>query len=182
MDDAKDQTQSFFARLLEGRALKGAEVSRGKFRSYLFGAVKHFITEQHRREHALKRGGGLSADTDTAALETAEAPTLPPDAEFDRAWACAALNHTLTLLQQEQNAAGKDAVFTVLKPWLAGTASHGDTASVAQHLGTSETAIRVQLSRLRRRMRELLQQTLAETLSEGGDVEAEMRYLAEALR
>ena len=181
-NEVDDLTHAFFARVLAGHALDGADAERGRFRSYLFCAVKHFIYEQHRSERTTKRGGDARWSDDPTDMESAQAPDLAPDAEFDRAWACAALDQTLTLLQQEQHATGKETVFAVLKPWLAGTASHGDTAEAARQLGTSETAIRVQLSRLRKRMRGLLYQTLADTLCEGGDVEAEMRHLAEALR
>lgn len=179
---AQDLTHSFFARVLEGSALLGADAARGRFRAYLVAAVKHFITAQHRRDAALKRGSDLLAADAPDSLDAIESPALPPDVEFDRAWACAVLDRTLTQLEAEQQAAGKGHAFNLLKPWLAGTASHGDTLAAAQALNTSETAVRVQLSRLRKRMRELLHQNLADTLAEGGDVETEMRHLADALR
>lgn len=100
-----------------------------------------------------------------------------PDVEFDRAWACAALNRTLAQLQAELEAAGRGDTFSALKPWLAGDAQHGATLSVATQLGISETAVRVQVSRLRKRMRVILEQTLAETLAPGSDVREEMRHL-----
>jgi RNA polymerase sigma-70 factor (ECF subfamily) len=100
-----------------------------------------------------------------------------PDAEFDRAWACAALSRTLAQLQTELELAGRSDTFTALKPWLAGEAQHGATLAVATQLGISETAVRVQVSRLRKRMRVILEQTLAETLAPGGDVREELRHL-----
>src|SRR5262245_57913288 len=43
--DARDLTQEFFARLLEahGTGLGGADQTRGRFRTYLLGAVKHHL-------------------------------------------------------------------------------------------------------------------------------------------
>ncbi len=180
-EEARDLTQAFFAQVLVGRSLNGAESGQGRFRSYLFGAVKHFISSLHRDARASKRGGGVVHEGDEAAMEVADTRSLPPDAEFDRAWACAVLDRTLILLENEMRETGKLAVFAELKPWLAGTAAHGDTAAAATRLGVSETAVRVLLSRLRKRMRERLRAELAQTLVSEADVDAEMRHLAEAL-
>lgn len=180
-EEAKDLTQGFFARLLAGQGLLGAEEMRGRFRSYLFGAVKHFIAEHRRNDSALKRGGQATA-LPAGALDLIDEHAPAPDAEFDRAWACAVLDRVLSLLGDEMEKTGKAHVFNHLKPWLAGSAGHGDTAAAAATLGVSETAVRVLVSRLRQRMRHLLRDELAKTLSDGVDVDAEMRFLADALR
>ena len=70
-DDARDLTHEFFAKLLEGQSLQNADRNRGRFRSYLLGAVKHFLADHRDREATLKRGGGhlphsLSAPADSA--------------------------------------------------------------------------------------------------------------------
>src|SRR5438105_6779685 len=41
--DAQDLTQGFFARLLEKNSVSRADPERGRFRSYLIGALKHFL-------------------------------------------------------------------------------------------------------------------------------------------
>ena len=41
-DSARDLTQEFFARLLARQGLDTIEPQRGRFRSFLLGAVKHF--------------------------------------------------------------------------------------------------------------------------------------------
>src|SRR5215475_5588560 len=57
-ESAKDLTQEFFARLLARQGIDNVDPRRGRFRSYLLGAVKHFLSDA--REHAgrLKRGAG----------------------------------------------------------------------------------------------------------------------------
>jgi RNA polymerase sigma-70 factor (ECF subfamily) len=40
--DAQDLTQAFFARIIETDGLASADRERGRFRSYLLGALKHF--------------------------------------------------------------------------------------------------------------------------------------------
>src|SRR3954453_9987809 len=56
--DAQDLTQAFFARLLEKHYLQAADPERGRFRSFLLSAVKHFLSKERDRDKAHKRGGG----------------------------------------------------------------------------------------------------------------------------
>src|SRR5882724_8906974 len=57
--DAQDLTQDFFARLLAGHSIARADPQLGRFRTFLLGALKHFLTDAQRQANALKRGGGL---------------------------------------------------------------------------------------------------------------------------
>src|SRR5262245_22978018 len=50
---AEDLTQAFFARLLETDGLGSADPERGRFRSYLLGALRHFLGHEREREQAL---------------------------------------------------------------------------------------------------------------------------------
>ncbi len=56
-DDAQDLTQEFFVRLLAKNYLAVADRSAGRFRSFLLGAMKHFLAKEARRQAAQKRGG-----------------------------------------------------------------------------------------------------------------------------
>lgn len=181
-DEAREMTQAFFAHVLGGNRLNGADAAKGRFRSYLHTAARHFAIGHQRAQAAEKRGAGLLQVDEALFDDVADESRLAPDAEFDRAWACAVLQRTLDSLETEMCAAGRGGIFTTLKPWLAGDASHGETAQAAAALGISEMAVRVHLSRLRKRVRGLLEQTLADTLAPGGDVEAELREMMAALR
>ncbi len=181
-DEARDMTQSFFAHVLGGNRLNGADAARGRFRSYLHAAARHFILGHLRSKATQKRGASAMQGDDALLEELPDAAQLAPDAEFDRAWACAVLKRTLDTLEAEMNAHGRTATFAILKPWLAGDAGHGETARAAKELCISEMAVRVQLSRLRKRLRDILEQTLADTLAPGGDVQAELREMMAALR
>ena len=57
-DESRELTQEFFARLLAGGSLEKADPEKGRFRSYLLGALKHFLTDRRRSENREKRGGG----------------------------------------------------------------------------------------------------------------------------
>src|SRR3954468_10161492 len=68
-DDAIDLTQGFFTKMLEKNDLKSVDPSRGRFRSWLLGCMKHYLANEHDRATAQKRGGGksiLSFDLDSA--------------------------------------------------------------------------------------------------------------------
>src|SRR5216110_3687771 len=57
-EEAQDLTQGFFAMLLERRDLDTVRQEKGRLRSYLLVSFKNFLLKAHRREVALKRGGG----------------------------------------------------------------------------------------------------------------------------
>src|SRR5260221_9734311 len=56
LGDARDLTQEFFARLLAGGVIAGAEREKGRFRGYLLGAVKHHLADTRDRRRAARRG------------------------------------------------------------------------------------------------------------------------------
>src|SRR6185503_14316061 len=55
-ESARELTQEFFARILGSSGFAEADPERGRFRSYLLGALKHSLADQSKREHRLKRG------------------------------------------------------------------------------------------------------------------------------
>jgi DNA-directed RNA polymerase specialized sigma24 family protein len=57
-EEAQDLTQGFFALLLERRDLRTVRKEKGRLRSYLLSALKHFLADEHRRAMAIKRGKG----------------------------------------------------------------------------------------------------------------------------
>src|SRR6266508_1418761 len=62
-EDAQDLTQGLFADLIQTRAYAHADREKGRFRSFLLGALKHFIADARDRAYALKRGGGMILET-----------------------------------------------------------------------------------------------------------------------
>ncbi len=61
-DDAQDLTQGFFAQIIRDRTYFRANRGKGRFRSFLLGALKHYVADARDREQAQKRGmpAGLS--------------------------------------------------------------------------------------------------------------------------
>ena len=55
---AADLIQDFFVELIDGSLLRTAEQAKGRFHSYLLGALKNFMNDEPDRARAKKRGGG----------------------------------------------------------------------------------------------------------------------------
>lgn len=186
---ARDLTQEFFARLLAGGSLDTVQPSRGRFRSFLLGAVKHFLADQHDRAQAAKRGGGqvvISIEAGAGTSTTSELqipdPAGPaPDTVFDREWALTLVERALNLLASELTAADKGEQFDILKPWLLGDVESLSQADAARRLGMTEGAAKVAIHRLRKRFRELVKAEIAQTVDDAAQVQDELRYLLEVL-
>jgi RNA polymerase sigma-70 factor (ECF subfamily) len=52
LEEAQDLTQGFFALLLERRDLRTVRKEKGRLRSYLLTALKHFLADERRRRTA----------------------------------------------------------------------------------------------------------------------------------
>jgi RNA polymerase sigma factor (sigma-70 family) len=184
--DAQDHTQGFFACLLERESLANADPGRGRFRSFLLGAMNHFLADESERLRARKRGGGcevLSLDLAAAEgrfdLEPADDST--PDKAFDKQWALTLLNEVLVHLEEEYQRQGKAELFEALKQTLAGTRESQPYAAIATQLSMNQGAVKVAVHRLRKRYRELLQERIADTVATPEQVSDEMRHLFLAL-
>lgn len=186
VEEAKDLTQEFFVRLLEKDFLAMVDQSRGKFRSFLMAACKHFLANERDRARTLKRGGGrefLSFDAHAGESRYVAEPTHDLTAErlFERRWALMLLHHVLGRLRDEFQQAGKGEQFEQLKVFLTGEKPAEHYAQVAEAMRVTPGAVRVAVHRLRRRYRELLREEIARTVNDPGQVEAEIRDLMTAL-
>ena len=175
--DAQDLAHDFFADLLQGHRLDRLEREKGRFRSYLLGALKHFLSHQRARKRALKRGGEASSFSlnetgveirEGGALEDLQA--LPPDAWFDKQWAVTLLDRALGEVEAQCQAEGKATEFQHLSPWLTGEAEHGDQAALAEALEIPPNTLKSHIHRLRRRFRQAVKAEIGRTLSDGTDM------------
>lgn len=185
---ARDLAHDFFADLLGGQRIEHLEREKGRFRSYLLGALKHFLSHYRSRERAQKRGGNAATfSLNETGIEAREGSALgnsgalPPDAWFDRQWAIALLARALALVEAECEADGKTTQFKHLSPWLTGEAEHGDQAALAEEAGIPVNTLKSTIHRLRRRFRQAVKSEIARTLEDEKDVEAEMKALFAAL-
>jgi len=184
-EDAQDLTQEFFVHLLAKNSLAVADRQRGRFRSFLLGAMKHFLADQRDRARARKRGGtktvisfdSLNAET-RYRLEPAS--DLTPEKMFEKQWALWLLEHVLSRLHAELVAEGKSALFDALKDALTGAPS-ATYAAIGAELGMSEGAVKVAAHRMRCRYRALLREEISQTVANSEEIGEEIRYLLSCL-
>ncbi len=181
-EDARDLTQEFFARLLEKKWLAEADPARGRFRTFLLAALKHFLANEWNRAQRLKRGGGrdfIALDAATAEERYAmEPPDLAtPELLYDRRWALTLLARTQKRLRDEMNAEGQGERFAALEPTLVGERTALPYEELAARFGVTETAVKSMVLRLRKRFRTLLRDEVAETTGEAKEVDAELAHL-----
>jgi DNA-directed RNA polymerase specialized sigma24 family protein len=185
-DDAKDVTQAFFARVLSKNDLRGVDRSKGKFRCFLLAMLRHFLANHRRDARALKRGGGLrfvSIDAESVDELELSPAAIDRSAEkcFDRQWAATLLDQVLTALQAEYVAAGKGELFEQLRVFLTGQKNTASHAQLASSLDTTEAALKMTISRMRKRYGELLRSEIARTVTSPEEVADELRALFAAL-
>src|SRR5437867_390952 len=104
--DAQDLTQGFFERLLEQQSLAGVDPAKGRFRSFILGALNYFLASEWTKLQAQKRGGGqkiLSLDLVAAEQRFDLEPfhDATPDRAFDKQWATTLLETVLNRLEGE---------------------------------------------------------------------------------
>ncbi len=182
-----DLTQSYFQRLLEKGVLAAADRRKGRFRSFLRTDCEHFLIDQHRRDKALERGGGVAMipiDAQNAEGRYLFEPTdsMTPDKVFDRAWAVTLLDRVLELLAAKYAESGRGDLFTHLKVVLTQGKGAVPSATLAELVGKSEEAVNTAIHRLRKDYRTILQDQIAATLDDPAQVDDEIHDLFEAIR
>src|SRR5437667_3810433 len=106
IEDAKDLTQEFFGYLLEGDIVTKFEGEKGRFRTFLKGVLRNFLSEAHRDATRLKRGGGKAIlSLDAEAIEkggfSKEREQYKPEEIFDRQWSAEVLSQSLGELRTQ---------------------------------------------------------------------------------
>lgn len=180
--DAEDVTQGFFVRLLEKQTLRLADPGRGRFRSFMLASLTHFAINEHDKQAAQKRGGGIPAlqiEFEHAEGRFQLEPTTDetPEKVFDRRWALSLLDRVLARLRAEMVDGDKERQFEQLKTYLVGDRPQLTYEQTASALGMSEGAIKVAVHRLRRRYRDLVRDEILQTVSSPDEIEDELRHL-----
>lgn len=169
--DAEDLTQDFLAELLEGHKFTALQRREGKFRTYLLGAVKHFLSERRKREQAARRGGEVRHVPIPEDLLRCD---FPEDAVFDRDWACSMIDRAVQRL-------GDAPQTQALLPFLSRELGAEERIELCTSLNMNETALKVALHRLRKRFRRIVRDSIAQTVVSQSQVEEELLYLIAAL-
>jgi len=186
-DDAKDLTQQFFYVLISKNYLGAADRTKGKFRTFLLTALRHFLANEWDKSQAQKRGAGQTpislddtGDGDGPAWEPAT--DVSPMKLYEQRWAMTLFRRAVERLRCEQEEAGKGEAYEALKGFLEETTPPGGYEEVAGKLGMTTGNVRVSVHRLRHRLAELVRQEVGETLVNPSqdEIETEVQHLFEA--
>jgi RNA polymerase sigma-70 factor (ECF subfamily) len=160
VEAAKDLTQGFFGSLLERDSFGAVSSDKGTFRSYLLGALTHYLSDEKDRLRAQKRGGAFNFVQAELELASSE-PT--PDQAFRGRWAKEILSRAMARL--------------------GGTVAPEDLALLAGQArpDLSVTDRKNRLYRLRARLRDCIRQEILPSVERVEDVESEIRELFAAL-
>jgi len=181
-DQAEDLTQGFFADLLSRDFLKTVDPAKGRFRTFLLASLEHFLANRHDWERRVKRGGKvhhISIDLRGAEGRYLREPAheATPERLFERRWTLTLLDHVLDRLECEMILKGKGGLFERLKPALMGAHDEATYALVGKDLGKTESAIRADAFRLRKRFRALIYEEIARTVADPSQVDDEINAL-----
>jgi RNA polymerase sigma-70 factor (ECF subfamily) len=172
--DARDLTHDFFATLLEGEMFSNLQRERGRFRAYLLGAVKHFLSVIRKHVQANKRGGDVVHVAFPVYSGEIAITELDYDALFDRDWAQAIIDRALQQFKDMPETQS-------LLPWLSRELTADDRMALSASLGMSDTAIKVAVHRFRKKFRELVKGFIAETVEHPSEIDFEITRLIKAL-
>lgn len=180
--DSEDLLQGFFARFLEKRYLEHVDQSKGRFRSFVLAAFKHYLANEWDKAKTVKRGGRiefLSLESEAAESRYWEEPAskLTPEKLYEQRWVGVLLERVMERLQHDFDASGKGPPFSALKSFLVGEGRPASYGIVASAHGLSEAALKMRVQRLRQRYQRLLREEIAQTVGRPEEVEDEIRYL-----
>jgi DNA-directed RNA polymerase specialized sigma24 family protein len=138
------------------------------------------------KANRLKRSPGqaiLSLDDATAdeLYRTVPANTSSPDKIFEKRWALSVVEAVLSRLRSEFENAERAELFEALKPSLSADKLDKPYSEIATQFGVTEGNVKIAVHRLRKRFGELLRAEVAQTVEDESEIEAELRYLLQAL-
>jgi len=177
---AEDLVQGFFERFLDHAWHATAERERGRFRAYLLTMLKRYLSSSEIEAHARKRGGDVRIES-LEETHAAGSDEETPERTFERVWAITVLTHALARLREEATAAGKRELFEALREFLVERPDEADYARAAERLNLRRNTLAVAVHRLRARLRELIEDELAETTTAPNELDEELREMRSAL-
>lgn len=176
-EDALDCTQDFFLWVMSSRFLERADPRRGRFRSFVKTALANFVRDLERKRHTLKRGGGRApVALPESGEELPDVADRGPEEALDEAWRREVMERATRALEAELASQGKELSFRIFRDYFLGE-SELDYAAVAARYGVKTSDVSNHLQLAKQRFRGVLKATVADTVGERADLEAELAWL-----
>jgi RNA polymerase sigma-70 factor (ECF subfamily) len=184
--DAEDLVQAFCLHLQEKHAVAKADRERGKFRTFLLSSLQNFLSHENERARAQKRGGGrelirLDAEEAQARYDLEPVDSVTPETIFEKRWAHALLEQTVSGLRADFLARGKARLFDGLSSFLTSDLRETSYQAAAETLGLPLSAIKTTVHRMRRDYRSRLREEISRTVSSPDEIDDELLHLRKVL-
>lgn len=178
-EEAKDLTQSFFVRVLEGGLLDRADRARGRFRAFVKTCLENHVRMAKREAGRLKRGGGepvlrLDAMSDDGPFDVPADDATPAEI-LDAQWRAAVMERALARVREEYERENRPEYFRVLEHQIAD--EKPTYAQTAERVGVRATDVGNFLKHARSRLRDAVRAIVAESVSTPEALEREMKEL-----
>lgn len=183
--DAEDLTQEFFAYVIEQHVLPRATPELARFRTFLKGVLRNFLSSSRRYQGRLKRGGGkkphpLNRESD--AEPNIPSPDPTPGESFDRDWARQVLELALEELTTRLRKEGRTVDLEIFQSYTLSDRSAQPTYSeLAQRLGLTDWEVWNRLSAVREDLRSLMRIKVAETVRDPDLIDEELESIRRLL-
>jgi RNA polymerase sigma factor (sigma-70 family) len=181
-EDAEDLIQGYFLQLIRNKTFSHVDPSKGRFRAFLLAGLKYYVSDWRDKAGAQRRGGKVRTvpiDLKAAELRYSSACSeqFSPDKLYERHWAIALLERVLERLQEQYSQAGKQRLFSALRPFLLESGRGEPYAALGAELGLSEEAVKKSVQRLRQRYGALVRNEISRLVGSPAEIEEELQYL-----
>ena len=182
-EDAEDLTQVFFQNLVSYESLQAAAQELGKLRNFMLAMLKRIISKHLRHDAAGKRGGSKSA---TLSFDECDAEGRylmepvdgrDPETLFDQAWARDVLASAESRLRDDYANADNTQTFDQLREFLPLGDNATPYAHAATRLSVTEGTLRLLIHRMRKRYGKLVEEEIAQTVSDPEEIKGELAHL-----
>lgn len=182
-EEARDAAQEFMVQFATpGQGFSRIDPAKGRLRSYMKQAARHFMSKLREKNNAQRRGGGLEAvsvdeNEDSLGAEDEEASST-----YDQSWALTVLEAAFSRLRAEYTARNKSTLFERIRPCLLEPEDGGELCHrLAEEFHTSSAAMSLEIHRTRKRLARHLRQQVLTTVETEAEADEELRYLMRIL-
>ena len=185
--DAEDLVQGFFVHMFRRHFFEQADPAQGRLRGFLLQSLDYFLTDQHRHQAAIKRGGeveivplDLTGVQERYSHEPATNET--PEECYDRQWALLLLQRVIATLGEMWRQKGKAELYAALTPYFYAELDGANAEALAIRFRMTTDNMKKILSRLKDDFRAVFHQEVRDIVATPADAEAEIAAFRAALR
>ena len=169
---AEELADDFFSYLYEKEVLKKARPSVGRFRCYVQGVIKRYVRSN------LRDGDSRTVPVDESGPIPAAEEEMPVDLEEDAEWAKQTLMNAVEKLGRQNPDDGE----LLLKDLGIGPFKKVARKQLAKDMNCSIETLNVKICRARKKLRDLIEEEIRDTVGSDDDLQLEKNDLGRGLR